>query len=116
MNPINRLHAENDSLRDDLKRAVSELFDARADLATTKARLRQALEAVEEADREFRLFTSNEQRVFRGPEGQTVGSESYRLNYYGRQKAPIFDALLKAVAALDAPAADTPAEATVRKP
>lgn len=55
--------------------------------------------AIVEMDVAFREFTSNEQRVHRGPEGQTIGSESYRLNYLGRQKAPLMDIALKALTA-----------------
>ncbi len=64
-----------------------------------KEKLKLAREALDEASSAFQQFTSAERRIG-GIGGQTVGHERYRLEYSGFHRAPVFDAFLKAHAAL----------------
>ena len=56
---------------------------------------RKILVAVQKAQKAFRTFVSDKQSVARGPCGQTMGCESYRIEFTGNQEGVVYDAFLE---------------------
>ena len=56
---------------------------------------RKILVAVQKAQKAFRTFVSDKQSVARGPCGQTMGCESYRIEFTGNQEGAVHDALME---------------------